>query len=83
MEPDGHIASWVPLIVSCTERAGRSGKTIDTCRALIEKAGFENVHEELFKVPVGSWAKDERIKELAGLITTPGLMVSKDTAWLC
>ena len=56
-------ASQGPLFIDCAKRAGRSIETIDSCRPAIERAGFVNAEEELFKVPVGSWPKKERLKE--------------------
>lgn len=32
-------------------------------RAGIEKAGFVDVHEHLYRVPLGPWAKDRMLKE--------------------
>lgn len=36
---------------------------MDTFRARIEKAGFTNIHEKEYKVPVGEWAKRPVLKE--------------------
>jgi hypothetical protein len=32
-------------------------------KAAIESAGFINVHEDLFKCPIGSWPKNKKLKE--------------------
>ena len=42
------------------------GKTIDTIsefESRISAAGFTNVHEKVYKVPVGDWVKDPVLKE--------------------
>ncbi len=36
-------------------------------RASIEAAGFVDVHERLYKVPMGPWAKDKLLKEVGVL----------------
>ena len=32
-------------------------------RRAIERAGFINVQDDLFKCPIGSWPRDKRLKE--------------------
>lgn len=32
--------------------------------AAIRAAGFTNIHEDLFKTPIGAWPKDARLKEV-------------------
>jgi hypothetical protein len=36
----------------------------DTMKSDIEKAGFVTVVEQIFKVPLGGWAADPKLKEL-------------------
>lgn len=62
--PDSFIANWGPLMYRLGERAGRKMDTIDTMRSRIEKAGFINVHEKVYKVPTGGWAKNKLLKEV-------------------
>lgn len=38
-------------------------------RASMEKAGFVDIHEKVYKVPLGPWARDPVLKEL-GLLHT-------------
>ena len=45
------------------ERSGRPVMTVDTARPTLEKAGFVNVQEDFFKVPIGPWPKNQRLKE--------------------
>lgn len=44
-------------VFACGEKSGRPLNMVDTMKASIEKAGFVNVHEKLYKVPIGGWAK--------------------------
>ena len=43
--------------------SGKDANTTDTMRAKIESAGFVNLHEKVYKLPVGDWAKDPVLKE--------------------
>lgn len=43
---------------------GRSIKTVDEMKSHIEGAGFTNVQEEYYKVPIGPWCKDTKLKEV-------------------
>ncbi|KAF3386801.1 Secondary metabolism regulator LAE1 [Penicillium rolfsii] len=61
---DSVLAGWGDNFIGCAERAGRSLTTQETMRASIEAAGFVDVHERLYKVPMGPWAKDKLLKEI-------------------
>ncbi|KAK0613250.1 S-adenosyl-L-methionine-dependent methyltransferase [Immersiella caudata] len=71
------MGQWGKLFVEGGRRMGRSFEVYQkgTVRAALEKAGFVDVHEENFKVPIGGWPKDARLKEI-GQITQLGF--SKD-----
>lgn len=36
-------------------------------RSSIEKAGFVDVHEVVYKIPIGPWPKDKLLKEIGQL----------------
>lgn len=60
---DSVLAGWGDNFIGCGERSGRSLKTQETMRAGLEKAGFIDVHEQLYKVPLGPWARNKLLKE--------------------
>lgn len=64
LPPDSALANWGDLFLPCAERAGRSLLTQETMRSAIEKAGFIDVREKLYKVPIGVWPKDKLLKEV-------------------
>lgn len=64
---DSHLARWGDIFLGCSERAGRSLKTQETMRAAIEKAGFVDVQEILYKVPMGPWHEEPLAKEIGQL----------------
>lgn len=60
---DSLVAGWGPNFLGCAERAGRKLSTQTTMAEKIEAAGFTNVHERLYKCPIGRWPKDRQLKE--------------------
>ncbi|KAJ5439018.1 uncharacterized protein N7458_010016 [Penicillium daleae] len=64
---DSELAKWGENFKGCSERAGRSLTVQETMRSKIEKAGFIDVHEQVYKVPIGPWAKDKVYKEVGQL----------------
>lgn len=64
---DSELAKWGENFMGCSERAGRSLTVQETMRSKIEKAGFIDVHEQVYKVPIGPWAKDKVYKEVGQL----------------
>ncbi|KAI4712789.1 hypothetical protein J4E89_003058 [Alternaria sp. Ai002NY15] len=55
---------WGKLSLELGDRFGKSLRTADEQRAGIEAAGFINVVEHRWKLPVGGWPADKRFKEL-------------------
>ncbi|KAJ5897160.1 hypothetical protein N7504_007448 [Penicillium tannophilum] len=56
-------ATWGKITFGCAKRSGRPIHTLNTMCASIEEAGFVQVHEKGYKLPLGLWAKDEDSKE--------------------
>ncbi len=68
MPKDSLLASVGPLFIQCAETAGKSLTIMDTMRASIEEAGFINVHEKNYKMPIGPWPKHPVYRD-AGRVT--------------
>lgn len=47
-----------------SKKFGKDMNTTHTWRERLEKAGFINVTEEMYKLPQSPWAKDPKMKEL-------------------
>ncbi|KAJ5263463.1 hypothetical protein N7478_011068 [Penicillium angulare] len=58
---------WGDMFINCSEKAGSSLRTHETMRKAIEEAGFVDVHEKKYKIPLGPWAKDTIYKEAGHL----------------
>jgi len=63
LKEDSLLARWGDNFIACGKRAGRSLTTQETMKAAIEKAGFVDVHEHLYRLPLGPWARNEVLKE--------------------
>lgn len=64
---DSEIAQWGETFIGCAERANCSLTVQETMRSSIEKAGFIDVHEVVYKIPIGPWARDKVLKEIGQL----------------
>lgn len=67
LKQDSTLATWGDNFIGCSERAGRSLLTQETMRGAMEKAGFVDVQEKLYKIPLGPWPKDKVLKEVGQL----------------
>ena len=63
LQEGGTLATWGDNFIGCSERAGRSLLTQETMQSSMEKAGFVDVQEKLYKIPLGPWPKDKVLKE--------------------
>lgn len=52
------------LAYEASEKFGKSMRTVSTWKEKMIKAGFQDVHEKVFKLPQSPWPKDPRLKEL-------------------
>lgn len=62
---DDHVlAVWSKTFIEAGERLGKTFRIADLAQGYIKEAGFQNVTEERFKLPVGPQSKDKRLKQL-------------------
>ncbi|PLN84923.1 S-adenosyl-L-methionine-dependent methyltransferase [Aspergillus taichungensis] len=67
LKEDSYLGGWGPMFIGCGERSGRSLLTQETMRGAMEKAGFVDMHEKLYKIPLGPWPKNKILKEIGRL----------------
>jgi len=63
------------------EASEKSGRMLTIAREQKQKlidAGFEDVHDDMYKIPVGTWAKDRKLKQL-GLYQLEHLLICGDS----
>jgi hypothetical protein len=62
---DDHVFSvWSRTFIEAGEKFGKTFRIADVAREYIDDAGFEDVVEKKFKLPVGGWSSDPYYKEL-------------------
>lgn len=62
--PNDVMYEWSQLFIAAGETMGRTFKIARQSRELIQAAGFVDVVEKKYKVPVGRWMEDRRWKEI-------------------
>lgn len=67
LHKDSYLGGWGDNFIGCSERSGRSLLTQETMRGAMEKAGFVDTHETVYKIPVGPWPRDKLLKETGRL----------------
>lgn len=63
--PEGHIFREASAnYIAAGEKMGRTFRIWEMQKGLIDSAGFVNTHETRFKMPLGPWAADKKLKEI-------------------
>lgn len=63
LPPDSELANWGQKFEAFGEIIDRPFNVFNTMRASIEAAGFTNIHEKVYKVPIGDWPKHKLYKD--------------------
>lgn len=61
---DHFMAQWSKTLLFAAEQLGKTFAIYDFNEDLIREAGFIDVQKQTFKVPVGPWPRDPKMKEL-------------------
>jgi hypothetical protein len=61
---DHAFERWSDLFVEAGEKIGRTFRILDLQTDFIKEAGFTNVNERKFKMPVGPWSSDPKLKDV-------------------
>jgi hypothetical protein len=59
-----YLLDWVEQMNEASKSFGKELRTANGLKKHMENAGFVDLHEEIYKVPIGPWAKGKRNKEL-------------------
>lgn len=62
--PDNIMPQWSQTFIDAGEKFGKTFLIADRAKQHIIDAGFEEVTEFRYKVPVGGWSSDPALKEL-------------------
>ncbi|KAI8650769.1 hypothetical protein NCS57_01411800 [Fusarium keratoplasticum] len=58
------ITKWQEGLIDASKKLGRPLGASDQYKDILERTGFQNVHETIFRWPTNSWPKDRKLKEL-------------------
>ena len=67
---DSLLADWGAKMAACVASTGNPTDVSSLMRPGIEAAGFINIHEKDFKVPIGDWPRHPIYKEVGDLRLT-------------
>ena len=62
--PDHIMTQWSKTFIAAGEKMGKTFEIGVNAARLIRQAGFADVEERRYKLPVGRWAKDKKLQEL-------------------
>jgi hypothetical protein len=62
---DDHVlAVWSKTFIEAGEKFGKTFQTAELAKGYMGEAGFQNITERRFKLPIGPWSKDKKLKKL-------------------
>ena len=64
VKPGDTMYDWSQIFINAGETIGQTFKIAKQSKRLIEEAGFVDVVETKYKLPIGGWMADKRWKEL-------------------
>ncbi|KAM6530293.1 hypothetical protein FALCPG4_008419 [Fusarium falciforme] len=66
IEPDSAMGQWGKIFVEGGNKMGRPFTVVEDelQNKALEKAGFVDIQEKKHKSPIGSWPKDEKLREI-------------------
>jgi len=64
VDSDHVMAEWSRLFTEAGERVGKTFKIANQASTLIRETGFVDIEERWYKLPVGPWPKDKKLRDL-------------------
>ncbi|KAL2812110.1 S-adenosyl-L-methionine-dependent methyltransferase [Aspergillus granulosus] len=65
---EDHILSeWSKTFIEAGDKFGKTFQIAERAKGYMQEAGFVNVTEQRFKLPIGPWSKDKKLKKLGFL----------------
>jgi hypothetical protein len=62
--PDHFMAKWSQTLIDAGEMVGKTIQIYNYSREYIQQAGFVDITEKKYKLPVGGWSSDPKMREL-------------------
>ncbi|KAI9829801.1 MAG: hypothetical protein M1826_005378 [Phylliscum demangeonii] len=64
LKADSALVQWDRLCIDAAFKNGRHPNPGPELTTWMADAGFTNIHHEIFKLPLGPWAKEKKLKEV-------------------
>ena len=64
---DAETMKWMGYISDGLEKMGKTGVIQPHIRNWMRTAGFENVTQHIVKIPIGTWPKDKKEKQIGAM----------------
>jgi hypothetical protein len=64
---DNKVIEFCRVFNAACDKIGRHGSPGQHLKSWVEEAGFTNVHHDVRKVPIGTWARDKTLVSARGL----------------
>ncbi|KAL5365383.1 S-adenosyl-L-methionine-dependent methyltransferase [Aspergillus floccosus] len=61
---DHVLAEWSKIFIEAGEKFGKTFRIADLAKGYMQSVGFVNVTEQQFKLPIGPWSRDKKLKKL-------------------
>ena len=61
---DSMLGRWGKVTLEAGDAMGRDFRIHEQVKGHLDTAGFENVVELSYKLPIGSWSEDLRLREI-------------------
>ncbi|KAK3936812.1 S-adenosyl-L-methionine-dependent methyltransferase [Diplogelasinospora grovesii] len=68
LKPGNPMVQMMDGLMQACDKIGRTMDPAPSMKRWTEEAGFQGVKEERFKLPIGAWPKDARLKEIGTLM---------------
>ncbi|KAH7362279.1 S-adenosyl-L-methionine-dependent methyltransferase [Plectosphaerella cucumerina] len=68
LRPGNKMVAMMEGLMEACDRVGRTMDPAPSIRGWVEDAGFVDVRQDTYKLPVGSWPLDSRLKECGALM---------------
>ncbi|KAK1499405.1 hypothetical protein CCUS01_00129 [Colletotrichum cuscutae] len=68
LKPGNAMVQMMDGLIEACEKIGRTMDPAPSFKRWTEEAGFQKVGEQRFKLPIGSWPRDARLKEVGTLM---------------
>ncbi len=61
---DNIFGQWGKVSLECGDKFGKDLRIHEQIKGYLEDAGFEEIVEKIYKLPIGPWSKDPHMKQL-------------------